>query len=85
LSIPPPLLWHETAGLAPSGPAPRRHQLPATSYQLDRFRRRVLEEYERVGVPLEENKALVMRALSTRFPRDQMKKVHSIIAGRARR
>ncbi|MBI5498977.1 MAG: hypothetical protein HY907_01950 [Deltaproteobacteria bacterium] len=49
------------------------------------FRRRVLEEYERVGVPLEENKALVMRALSTRFPRDQMKKVHSIIASRPRR
>jgi hypothetical protein len=43
------------------------------------FRARVLEEYRRVGVSIEQDKGTVMRALSKVFGREEMKKVHSAI------
>ncbi len=47
------------------------------------FKERVMSEYRRVGVSIDEDKSTVMRALAKIFPRDQMKKVHSaIVSGR---
>lgn len=43
------------------------------------FRIRVLDAYEKVGVKLSENKAFVMRTLSTQFSKKEMKKVFTII------
>jgi len=43
------------------------------------FRDRVLSEYEKVGLSIHTNKGDVMRALSPRFRRDEMKKVYSIL------
>lgn len=44
------------------------------------FKARVKEEYKRLGIAIDQDKGAVMRAMSKIFPRDQMKKVHSIIA-----
>jgi hypothetical protein len=44
-----------------------------------RFRARVLEAYDRIGIPLTEDKAAVMRRLSDEFPRALMKKVYTLI------
>jgi hypothetical protein len=44
-----------------------------------RFRDRVLEAYDRVGIQLSEDKAAVMRGLSDEFPRGLMKKVYTLI------
>jgi hypothetical protein len=43
------------------------------------FRERVLEEYLAVGLSILTHKAEVMRALSARFARAEMKSVYSII------
>ena len=43
------------------------------------FRQRALEEYARVGLTLAEDKGTVMRALSSSFKRNEMKKVYSLI------
>jgi hypothetical protein len=43
------------------------------------FKERVINEYKSVGVSIGEDKGAVMRALSKIFPREQMKKVHSVI------
>jgi hypothetical protein len=43
------------------------------------FKARVKEEYQRLGIAIEQDKGAVMRALSKIFPREQMKKVHSVI------
>lgn len=45
------------------------------------FKERVMEEYDRLGISIHSDKATVMRALSQRFPRIEMKKVYSIIMG----
>lgn len=45
------------------------------------FRRRVAEEYARTGLSLAAGKAGVMRALSSRFGRQDMKRVYSILSG----
>ena len=45
-----------------------------------RFRFRVLEAYEKVGIELTENKGAVMRELSGVFARNEMKKVFTIIS-----
>jgi hypothetical protein len=39
----------------------------------------VLEEYAKVGLTLAENKGAVMRALSSSFKKNEMKKVYSLI------
>jgi uncharacterized protein (DUF2267 family) len=44
------------------------------------FRNRVLEEYARTGLSIAEDKAAVMRALSGKFNRGEMKKVYALIA-----
>lgn len=44
-----------------------------------RFRDRVLEAYDRIGIKLTEDKASVMRRLSGQFPRALMKKVYTLI------
>lgn len=44
------------------------------------FRVRVLEEYRALGLTLREDKSAVMRALSQRFPRGEMRKVYTAIA-----
>ncbi|MFO7598621.1 MAG: hypothetical protein R6X27_02280 [Candidatus Desulfacyla sp.] len=44
-----------------------------------RFRDRVLEAYDSVGIKLTEDKASVMRRLSEEFPRALMKKVYTLI------
>ncbi len=44
------------------------------------FRIRVLEEYEKVGIKLSEDKGAVMRELSAKFARNEMKKVFTIIS-----
>jgi len=43
------------------------------------FREKVLEEYYALGISLLEDKVTVMRALSTKFPREKMGKVYSAI------
>ncbi len=43
------------------------------------FRQRVLEEYAKVGLSLSEDKGTVMRALSSSFKKNEMKKVYSLI------
>ena len=43
------------------------------------FRNRVLEEYAKVGISLETDKSAVMRQLSTKFARNEMKKVYTLI------
>ncbi len=43
------------------------------------FRKRVLEEYAKVGVTLTEDKGAVMRALSSSFKKNEMKKVYSLV------
>ncbi|MGH9391205.1 MAG: RNA ligase family protein [Vicinamibacteria bacterium] len=43
------------------------------------FRQRVLEEYAKVGLTLAEDKGTVMRALSSSFKKNEMKKVYSLI------
>jgi hypothetical protein len=43
------------------------------------FKERVLEEYGKLGISIEADKATVMRALSQRFPRNEMKKVYTLI------
>ena len=43
------------------------------------FRNRVLEEYAKVGISLETDKSAVMRQLSTRFAKNEMKKVYTLI------
>jgi len=45
-----------------------------------RFRERVLETYDKIGIKLAEDKASVMRKLSTEFPRTLMKKVFTLIS-----
>lgn len=45
------------------------------------FKERVMEEYDRLGISIHSDKATVMRALSQRFSRIEMKKVYSIIMG----
>lgn len=44
------------------------------------FRNRVLAEYAVLGLSIDSDKAGVMRALSSRFARNEMKKVYSMIA-----
>jgi len=44
-----------------------------------RFRDRVLEAYDRIGIKLTEDRASVMRRLSGQFPRALMKKVYTLI------
>ena len=44
------------------------------------FRNRVLEAYNKIGVKLNEDKASVMRKLSSEFPRALMKKVFALIS-----
>ena len=39
----------------------------------------MLEEYAKVGLTLAENKGAVMRALSSSFKKNEMKKVYSLI------
>jgi len=43
------------------------------------FKQEVLSEYYKIGINLLENKAGVMRQLSTKFKREQMKKIYTII------
>ena len=43
------------------------------------FQERVMVEYHKVGISLEEDKGAVMRAMSKVFSREDMKKVHSAI------
>ena len=43
------------------------------------FKERVLEEYAKLGVSIHADKAVVMRALSQRFARNEMKKVYALI------
>ena len=45
-----------------------------------RFRDRVLEAYDKIRIKLAEDKASVMRKLSTEFPRPLMKKVFTLIS-----
>jgi len=44
------------------------------------FRNLVLEAYDKIGIKLAEDKASVMRKLSTEFPRTLMKKVFTLIS-----
>ena len=44
------------------------------------FRNLVLETYDKIGIKLAEDKASVMRKLSTEFPRTLMKKVFTLIS-----
>ena len=44
------------------------------------FKSRVMAEYRQVGITLSENKGEVMRRLSTRFKKQEMKKVFTLIA-----
>lgn len=44
------------------------------------FKSRVMAEYRQVGITLSENKGEVMRRLSTRFRKQEMKKVFTLIA-----
>lgn len=44
------------------------------------FRDGVLDAYAKLGLRLTDDKAAVMRALSAQFPRNQMKKVYTLIA-----
>jgi len=44
------------------------------------FRHLVLEAYDKIGIKLAEDKASVMRKLSTEFPRTLMKKVFTLIS-----
>jgi hypothetical protein len=44
------------------------------------FRNQVLEEYAKVGVSLKADKPTVMRTLSTKFAKNEMKKVYTLIA-----
>jgi hypothetical protein len=43
------------------------------------FKERVLDEYAKLGVSIHADKAVVMRALSQRFARNEMKKVYALI------
>jgi len=43
------------------------------------FKERVLDEYAKLGISIHVDKAVVMRALSQRFARNEMKKVYSLI------
>lgn len=45
-----------------------------------RFRDRVLEAYDKIGIKLSQDKASVMRKLSGQFPRALMKKVYTLIS-----
>ncbi|MCY4486924.1 MAG: hypothetical protein OXF11_07380 [Deltaproteobacteria bacterium] len=44
------------------------------------FKSRVMDEYRQLGIKLSENKGDVMRRLSTRFKKQEMKKVFTLIA-----
>jgi hypothetical protein len=43
------------------------------------FKEHVLEEYAKLGISIDADKAGVMRALSQRFARNEMKKVYALI------
>ncbi len=43
------------------------------------FKERVLDEYAKLGISIHVDKAGVMRALSQRFARNEMKKVYALI------
>lgn len=43
------------------------------------FKERVLEEYDKLGISIYTDKTMVMRALSQHFPRNEMKKIYTII------
>lgn len=45
------------------------------------FKERVLDEYAKLGISIHVDKAGVMRALSQRFLRNEMKKVYALIVG----
>jgi hypothetical protein len=46
------------------------------------FREHVLEEYAKLGISIDSDKAAVMRALSQRFARSEMKKIYALIVTR---
>ncbi len=45
------------------------------------FKERVMEEYDRLGMSIHSDKAIVMRTLAQHFPRNEMKKVYALIVG----